>query len=139
MKDIKLLNGDLSIRNGLIATCEKSEKLQQQLLKILITRLNGEGSYLHPQYGSEIMNIMGKPYTTLVPELRATIRQAMDRFIDNQALGITFDVYDPEEILYKVNYVNVRVISGDSRGANVVIGVIDGTLKDVEIDQNFFT
>jgi hypothetical protein len=134
MKDIELKDGDLNVENGVLQTVEKTPKLQQQLLKIIITTIN---FYLHPNYGSEVMNMLGAPYRDLESSLKATIRQALDYFIKLQAQGITFDIYDSEEILYKILYLHVKQVSGDPRGAIVKISALDGTHKNVTIEQTF--
>ncbi len=134
MKDMKINDGDILIINGHIKLIEKREKLEQQILKIIVTRIN---FYLHPQYGSEVMNIMGRSFAVLEPQLKASIRQALDYFIQLQSTGIAFDLYDLEEILYRVNYINIKQISGDARGATVNLGIVDGTVKNFEINQNF--
>lgn len=136
MKDILLTDGDLTIRNGKIVTVEKKEKLQQQMLKIIIASVD---FYLHPRYGSNLMDILGEPYTDLESGLKATIRTALDYYISLQAKGITFDIYDLEEILYKISYMTVQQFEGDPRGAILKMGVLDGTRKNVEITETFTT
>ena len=134
MIDIKLNNGDLYIINGKLVTVEKTEKLHQQLLKIILTSLK---NYLHPLYGSEVMNILGKPYTTLEASVKATIRNAMDYFIILQKKNILLDRYEMSEILYKILYMYIEQFSGDPRGCRLQISALDGTHKNVEIDQTF--
>jgi hypothetical protein len=129
-----LKNGDIEIMNGKISTVSGNIKLNQQLLKIIITSLK---NYLHPNYGSEIMDLLGKPYTTLEGTVKATVRNAMDYFIVLQKRNILLDRYDMEEILYKILYMHLQQFSGDPRGCRLQISALDGTHRNIEIDQTF--
>jgi hypothetical protein len=132
MKSIELKDGDINVVNGKISTISGNNKLKQQLGKIVLTRI---GNYLHPKYGTEIMNILGSPYTDLQESVKATIRNALDYFISLQARGILFNIYDLEEILYKVSYLHVQQGVGEKRASFVKIGVLDGTRQNVDIEQ----
>jgi len=135
MKDIKLKDGDIDVTNGKIQLVEKTDKLKQQLGKILLTNI---GNYLHENYGSRISEMLGKPYIgNIEAQIKSEIRNALNYFIDLQQKGILFNMYEMEEILYKVAYINVNLLSGDKRGVVVDIGVIDGTLQNVSIEQIF--
>lgn len=134
MFDIKLKNGDINIENGKIVTISGNAKLEQQLLKIIITTIN---FYLHKNYGSEIMNLLGKPYSSLEASVKSTIRNALDYYINLQKKGVLFNLYDMEEVLYKISYLHIQQFSGDKRGCVVKIGALDGTHKNLEIDQTF--
>lgn len=67
--DLKIMNGDLVIKNSQLQTVIDSEKLIQDILKICLTTAGTNP--LHPGYGSFISRtIVGSPlYTTILVQI----------------------------------------------------------------------
>ena len=133
MKDIALRNGDIYVANGSIQTVEKSDKLNQQLRKILLTTI---GNYLHPNYGSNILSLLGEGQgDDTSSDIKASIRNAMDYFVSLQEGGIQLDLYDAEEVLYKV--LSITVETPDPRAAFPVIEIMSAAQENIEFQLIF--
>ncbi len=134
LKDLKLNDGDIQVLNGSIQTIDKEEKLNQQIQKIVLTE---KGNYLHQNYGSDISTLFGSAQGINIDgQIIATIRDAIDYFIGLQAPSIILQLFDPEEILYKV--ISISMLDSDPRGAFPLVRILNGITKNIDIQLNVF-
>jgi len=120
-REIKMVQGDLNIQNGKLQTLEREDKLKQQILKILYTL---KGSTYHPNYGSDIFDVIGRyeqEPNFLVPLLRTTIEEAIIYYQQIQLNQELLQVMTDEEILMRLE--NLEVERADTTGY-----VVKGTL-----------
>lgn len=128
------MDGDVSIINGKISLIEKEEKLNQQIRKIVLTIL---GNYLHTNYGSLVSTMLGKSQITGTDaNVIATIRDALDYFIRLQQAGIKLNIYDPEEVLYKV--LSITMNHPDPRSVYPDVWIMNGKQNNIEFVMNVF-
>ncbi|MDD5551370.1 MAG: hypothetical protein PHS34_08930 [Candidatus Omnitrophica bacterium] len=134
MKDIRLMARDVEIINGKISLISKEEKLNQQVRKCVLTV---KGNYLHEQYGSLVSTMLGKPQITGTDaSVIATIRDALDYFIRLQQAGIKLNIYDAEEVLYKV--LSITLNKPDPRAVYPDVQIMNGAQNNIEFLFNVF-
>lgn len=133
--DLKLFHGDLQIKNGDIQIVEKSEKLVQDILKILLTPAGSNPFF--PWYGSIISrSLVGMPFDfKMMGDLATnyikdslTILQKMQagQIKDGQRL-------DAEELLSAVQNVRVTQNTTDPRYYKVAVNVLSRAFTSVPV------
>jgi len=126
--DIKIENGDWVIdRTGDLQKVENTEKLVQDCLKILVTKV---GSIpFHPTYGSALgKNLIGNVFDTefISSTAQNAIKnslEALQKYQRNQSL---YQRVTPEEQLASIKQIVVERNSVDPRHFSVVVEIATG-------------
>ena len=123
--DIKIINGDISIaRDGSIDTVFDNDKLRQDILKILLTKI-GENKY-HPSYGSkagslEIGSVPDKDLLEL--DLQSSAEDSIRYLIRAQANQQKYQYLTPGEVIAGIKNIAVERNFNDPRVYNIYISV----------------
>jgi len=136
--DLKLVNGNLTVdNNGALAVVRDSEKLKQDVLKIIITPLGGNIG--HPWYGSNvgltmIGNIFDKDFT--LDTATAQLQNAIETLqIIQKTQAQTQSVTAAESIMV-VKDVYINSNPTDPRILEVKVTVLSGALTPIETGFN---
>ena len=120
MKELALIQGDVSIAGGRLSVLERRDKLIQQMMKIIITEKNGK---YFKNYGSEIGRMIG---TAMEPRTSSAfveneITEALEyyKLIQNRIMT-TIDL-DDEEVLFEISKVIATQISLTAFDADVSV------------------
>jgi hypothetical protein len=128
--DLKIQNGDLFIEpNGSISIVIDNNKLRQDIIKILLTKL-GENKY-HPTYGSEIGAIsIGsvQDQDLLEIDLQSSVRDSLNKLILLQKSQTRKQFLTPGERIINVLSTNVSRDTNDPRMYSIFISVQTGAL-----------
>lgn len=121
--DLKLKNGDLVIKNGLLKTVVDSEKLIQDILKLCLTTAGSNP--LHPWYGSFISRtIIGNPLNSevLVQISKAQLNSALNNLQNLQTQQVkSFQRISADEQLGAIVDISIIRNEIDPRLFDVVI------------------
>lgn len=133
--DLKISEGDLSINNtGSFTIVENSDKLEQDILKIISTKLGANP--FHPWYGSPIEssmigNVFDESFVSSVAssQLRTTLErlQQMQREQIKQA-----QIISPQEHIAAVQNVSVEQNKVDPRFYRIAVTVISKAFQRVQ-------
>ncbi len=128
--DLKIQNGDLVINlDGTIGLVSDNNKLRQDIIKILITKL-GENKF-HPSYGSEIGAIqighIADP-ELLEIDLESSVRDAVNKLIALQRSQSKRQFLTPGERIVSLLGVSAQKDQIDPRLYNIFLTVQTGTL-----------
>ena len=108
-KEIKLVAGDINVLNGKIQILEGTEKLKQQVSKIILTE---KGGRFHPGYGSDINTIIGRyanDVVYVVALVKLTLEEALEYYQSVQVRQELLQDMADEEVL--IRYDNLEVQS----------------------------
>lgn len=121
--DLKIINGDLVIKNGQLTTIVDSEKLIQDLLKICLT--SAGTNPLHPWYGSFISRtLVGNPlHSSIIVQIgKSQLTTALQNLKNLQDLQVkSFQRVSADE---QINAITDIVINRNQ---------VDPRLFDVEV------
>ncbi len=124
--DLKIKNGDLAIgRDGDIDFVIDNEKMRQDIIKILLTKLR-ENKY-HPYYGSSlgILEIGSVPDKQLIEDdLSSLTEESINILMRLQHKQSQSQYLTPGEVIVEVLGVSVARDESDPRGYNVSVSVI---------------
>lgn len=129
--DLKLVNGDLSIRSGQLETVENTDKLIQDILKMLLTPVGT--NIFFPWYGSLLSSaVIGSPMEDEFIETAATLQitnalqtlQALQR--DQMA---SFQKVTPSELLAAIKQVSVERSQIDPTYYSISVRVLTKNLR----------
>jgi hypothetical protein len=133
--DLKLLGGDLVINDGDFETVEDSDKLVQDVLKLVSTQLGSNPFF--PAYGSPVaQGMIGSVFEVEFVEDVATqqLRAALDRLKDLQQDQIRQNqIVTPEEQIAAIEDVRVGQARNDPRYYIVNLTVISKAFQRVPI------
>jgi phage baseplate assembly protein W len=128
--DLKILNGDISIdNNGDIETVFDNNKLKQDIIKILLTRI-GENKF-HQSYGSKVgaLEIGSVPDQDLVEsDLQSSVESSIRYLIRLQQEQIKYQYLTPGEVIVGINRIAVERDLLDPRMYNIFISVYTKSL-----------
>jgi hypothetical protein len=133
--DLKIEEGDLKITNGELATVENSEKLVQDILKILTTDLGA--NLFFPWYGCPITkSLIGTGYgSTFVKDVATqqlfTSLQTLQRMQDDQLQRS--QIVTPQEQIAAIQNVDVNRNPSDPRFFTVAVTVLSKSFRRVEV------
>lgn len=131
--DLKISNGDLVIEpNGSINLVFDNNKLRQDIIKILLTKL-GENKY-HPNYGSEIgaINIGHISDQELLElDLESSVRDAINKLIFMQKSQSRKQFITPGERIISLLDASVQRDNIDPRLYNIFISIQTGALTTI--------
>jgi hypothetical protein len=132
--DLKLFGGDLVIKNGDFSIVEDSDKLVQDILKLVSTQLGSNPFF--PAYGSPISQVLigtsdiGFAQETATDQLRASIERLkdlqQDQIRNNQ-------IVTPQEQISVIRDVSVSQAQDDPRYYYVNLTVINKAFQSVPI------
>jgi phage baseplate assembly protein W len=124
--DLQVINGDLSIQNGALATVIDTTKLQQAILKICLTDVGANP--LHPSYGSFLSrSVIGNPAPNgaLVQIAQSQINTCLTNLQQLQQLQIkSFQQVSADEQLAAITGISVLRSVFDLRVFNIKISVL---------------
>ena len=132
--DLALINSDLDIKaDGTIRTVEKTDKLSQDIVKIILTPINS--MRFHEWYGSAINegtigNVL--PDNILFNDISIAISDSLQRLMILQRAQSAQQRVDPSELIASIAEVNVGRNASDPRQINVVVRIISQNLTPVE-------
>lgn len=133
--DLKLLGGDLVIKDGDFDTVEDSDKLVQDVLKLVSTQLGSNPFF--PAYGSPLSQAMvGAVFETEFAEDIATqqLRASLERLQDLQRDQIRQNqIVTPEEQIAAIENVRVSQARNDPRYYIVNLTVISKAFQRVPV------
>lgn len=131
--DLKILNGDISLsKDGKINTVVDNDKLKQDVIKILLTKL-GSNKY-HPNYGSEVGALtIGsvQDQSLLELDLESSATEAINKLIFLQRAQSKRQFITPGERLVSLNYVKIERDQLDPRMYNINISIQTGKLTAI--------
>lgn len=134
--DLKLQEGDLKIgQNGDLQSVIDSEKLTQDVLKIILTNIGANP--FHPWYGSPIgSSLIGTAYdqqfisAVATSQLQSTLEKLMDLQREQQKI---FQMVTPQEHIAAVHGVRVNRNTADPRFFEVTVSVLSKAFQRVPI------
>jgi hypothetical protein len=133
--DLKLFSGDLVIKNGDFDTVEDSDKLVQDVLKLVSTQLGSNPFF--PGYGSPISQAMiGSTFDVSFSEDIATqqLRSSLERLQDLQNDQIKQNqTVTPEEQIAAIEDIKVSQARNDPRYYIVNLTVISKAFQRVPV------
>jgi len=131
--DLKIESGDIKLNlGGSLATVFDNEKLRQDIVKILLTKL-GENSY-HPTYGSEIgaITIGHIPDQELLElDLESSAQDAINKIMALQRGQSRGQFLTPGERIVAVLDISAKKDTLDPRLYNIFISVQTGALTSL--------
>lgn len=133
--DLKLENGDIKVgSNGDLALVQDSEKLRQDILKILITPLGGNKS--HPWYGSSLTQTMiGNLFDPMYSLDVSTeqVRGAVQTYQMIQKTQSQTQTLTAAETMVAIKDVYVNTNSVDQRILEVKVSILSSTLTAIDV------
>jgi hypothetical protein len=132
--DLALINGDLKIiSDGSIKTVQDTDKLRQDILKILITLLGS--NRFHPWYGCVLSdNIIGKnlPDNIILNDIRTSIFQSLDKLKKLQQQQQTTQKVSLAELINSIGNIDVYRDPSDPRQIKIRVEVYSRRLTKIE-------
>jgi phage baseplate assembly protein W len=135
--DLQVLNGDLVISNstGDLAIVQDTAKLEQDIIKILLTPVGG--NTLNPWYGSLInKTIIG---SVLSPQLQLSMAQsqiqsALENFQKLQGIQVqSGQQVSPAEQLASISSISITQSTIDPRAINIFVAVLNKAFGSVPV------
>lgn len=124
--DLKLVNGDLVIgSDGDVAKVENTDKLVQDILKIILTPVNGNP--FHPAYGSYLTNsLIGNnlPDSFVISTAENQIKDSLQTLMKQQKIQSTRQPVTASEALAAIQSVKVERNLVDPRFFQVLVNVL---------------
>lgn len=133
--DLKIINGDLNIKNADLEKVENSDKLYQEILKICITPIGA--NKFNPGYGSLLSKILiGSvlPEGFLIDNAKAQIRNSLENLQKLQSKQIGYQQVTAAEQLAAIQSVEVSRNTIDPRFFSVVLRVLAKDFKPLKTD-----
>ena len=132
--DLKLENGDVRLENGDLAVVYDTNKLTQDLLKIIITPLNSNP--VNPWYGSNAgLALIGNTFDLEfgVEAARAQVSTAVENLMRMQLSQSQTQLLSPAESILSIKdiYVNTNNIDGRIFDIKVSVVAADLTISAV--------
>ncbi len=123
--DLKIINGDLLINNGSLTTCINSDKLIQDILKMVLTEAGSNP--MHPWYGSFVSRtIIGNPNynNVLIQIAKSQLTTALNKLKQLQDLQVkSFQRVTADEQLASIGDISIQNNPNDPRLFDVIIKV----------------
>lgn len=133
--DLKIINGDLNIKNADLEKVENSDKLYQEILKICITPIGA--NKFNPGYGSLLSKILiGSvlPEGFLIDNAKSQIRNSLENLQKLQSKQIGYQQVTAAEQLAAIQSVEVSRNTIDPRFFSVVLRVLAKDFKPLKTD-----
>lgn len=137
--DLKLDEGDLRLDSGDLAVVYDTNKLTQDLLKIIITPLNSNPS--NPWYGSNVgLALLGNTFDLEfgMDAARAQVSTAVDNLLRMQLAQSQNQVLSAAESILTIKDIYVNTSNTDRRIVEIRVSVVSGalTVTDVRFSVN---
>ena len=136
--DLALINSDLNKKpDGTIRTVTRSDKLKQDIIKIILTPLSSVKYHLW--YGSSINEgTIGEvlPDSMLFQDISSAIQQSLSRLQTLQRAQASGQRVELSEILASINDIQVQRNLDDPRQVNVIVVTMS---KDFTAVEEMFT
>jgi hypothetical protein len=133
--DLKLINGDFSLKNGQLETAVDSEKLIQDILKICLTPAGANP--IHPEYGSFISKtLIGSSLdpSIIIQVGKSQLSNCLENLKNLQSLQVkSFQRVTADEQISSVSNIIVAFSEIDPRLINVEIRVFSKGLKPLTV------
>jgi 2-succinyl-5-enolpyruvyl-6-hydroxy-3-cyclohexene-1-carboxylate synthase len=133
--DLKLINGDFSLKNGQLETAVDSEKLIQDILKICLTPAGANP--IHPEYGSFISKtLIGSSLdpSIIIQVGKSQLSNCLENLKNLQSLQVkSFQRVTADEQISSVSNIIVQFSEIDPRLINVEIRVFSKGLKPLTV------
>lgn len=132
--DLKLDEGDLRIESGDLAIVSDSNKLTQDLLKIIITPLNSNP--VHPWYGSNVgLALLGNTFDLDfgLEAARMQVSTAVDNLLRMQLAQSQEQILSPAESILSIKDVYVNTNSIDRRVVEIKASVVSAALTVTDV------
>lgn len=131
--DLKILKGDIATSSGGPQTVTGTDKVRQDILKILLTELGS--NKFHPAYGSKLgaiqIGYIADP-ELVDSDLRSSAEEAILKLMNLQGSQSKVQFVSPEERILAINYIDVTRDKLDPRMYNIGISVTTQRLKTIE-------
>lgn len=132
--DLMLIDSDIKIKaDGTVRTVEGSDKLKQDIIKILLTPI---GSLkFHQWYGSGLSDkIIGEnlPDNMTFQEISSSISQSLERLKTLQRSQITYQKVKLSEIINSIEEVLVQRSAEDMRQIFVIVSILTKDFTKIE-------
>jgi len=131
--DFALINGDLSILpNGDVRTITETQKLRQDVLKIVLTPLGS--NRFHPWYGCTVSeDIIGKslPDNMMLLDIKTSIQQSLDRLRKLQLQQLTTQKVSLAELINVIGEIIAYRAPEDRRQIKIDVTVYSRRLTEV--------
>lgn len=139
--DLKIINGDLVMKNGDLRKVEDSEKLIQDILKILLTEVGSNPN--HPYYGSSISksligSALDKNLLTQISE--SQIKNCLDvlkKLQEDQVKSFKFVTAD--EQIQQISSIKITKNISDPRYYDITIKAISKGRKPITSEFSIST
>jgi len=132
--DLALINSDLSLMpDGSIRTVQDTQKLRQDILKIILTQLGS--NRFHPWYGCAVSDdVIGSslPDNILINDIRTSIIQSLDRLKKLQQQQQTYQKVSLAELINTIGRIDVYRDQVDPRQIKIRVEVYSKRLTKVE-------
>src|SRR5580692_460563 len=135
--DLQVLNGDLVISNstGDLTTVQDTAKLEQDIIKILLTPVGG--NTLNPWYGSLITKTLIGSVLNQQLQLsmaQSQIQSALENFQKLQGLQVqTGQPVSPAEQLASISKISITQSTADPRAINIFVAVLNKAFGQVPV------
>jgi phage baseplate assembly protein W len=133
--DLKITDGDIRIVSGDLELTADSDKLIQDLLKIIITPLGANA--VNPWYGSQVsLALIGNVFDLDfgIESAKAQVSTAVDNLQRMQLAQSQTQVLSPAESILKIKDVYVNTNKLDVRTVDVKVSVITAALTVVSAE-----
>lgn len=131
--DLKIISGDLVIKNGEFQTVVDSEKLIQDILKMCLTTAGTNP--MHPWYGSFLSRtIIGSPLNTpvLIQISKSQLNTALNNLKSMQEMQVkTFQRVSADEQIGAISNISIVQSEKDPRLFDIRIKVMTKGLKPI--------
>ena len=131
--DLKIERGDIVLeRDGSLKTVSENDKLRQDIVKILLTKLR-ENKY-HPEYGSEVglLKIGHVADQELLEiDLQAYAEGSIRKLMARQREQAKRQVLNPGEVIVNINDISISRDTVDPRLYNIFISILTQQLNIV--------
>ena len=132
--DLALINNDLSLKSdGSVRTVEDTQKLRQDVLKIILTPLGS--NRFHPWYGCTVSeDIIGKnlPEEMMLLDIKTSIQQSLDKLKKLQLQQLTTQKVSFAEIINVIGEAIAYRSPEDLRQVVIEVTVYSKRLTKVE-------
>lgn len=131
--DLTIINGDLDLlQNGELRTVSNSEKLRQDILKMILTPVGS--NKFHPWYGCTVTDdIIGKnlPENIMALDIQTSISDSLERLRVLQTQQISTQSVTLAELINVIGSVNAYRAAEDYRQLKVDVTVFARDLTEI--------
>jgi len=131
--DLRIINGDIVLQNGDLRTCQDSEKLIQDVLKICLTKAGSNP--IAPWYGSYVSrSLVGNMLSTNITMqvAQSQLQSAIENLMALQKAQIkSGQPVSPDELIGSISNISVNRNKSDPRIFAVQVSIISKGFKPI--------